>query len=486
MQTSLKHAAPFSGRDGVVKAIPRSGDTQGRVWTAAAGAVRRTPAITRYACLLGVLTSGLIVALLAAGQRPGGPLWLILVLSLLALAAEQQPVRINEGTEVTVSVLPILFAAVAFGPLTAMIVGSAGLVGQFRRPYARWAIWTSECALAAGLAGLGALIAGSNLGSFGAVAGAVVTATCVEAAVDLLLATGVLAARRSESWREFLLSAVRISLVTIPLYAPVTILLVYAYRELSGWTVLLFFGPAFAAHSLYRLHREQRRAMNELTKVNETLERASISFAGALIAALDARDKYTAGHSAAVAVYAREIARELGLSSEDQERIHLTGLVHDIGKVGLPPGILEKPGALTPDERLTMEQHSVIGERILSRVEDYASDIATVVRHHHERVDGTGYPDGLTGDAIPLMARIIAVADAYDAMTSARPYRDAMPSGTALARLVEGVGAQFDAAVVSAFQRVLSTDILLRPDRIDEWTHHPQASRPALALVESA
>jgi putative nucleotidyltransferase with HDIG domain len=262
--------------------------------------------------------------------------------------------------------------------------------------------------------------------------------------------------------------------------------LVYAYEELSGWTVLLFFGPAFAAHSLYRLYREQRHATDELRRVNETLERANISFAGALIAALDARDKYTAGHSAAVAVYAREIARELGLSAEDQDRIHLTGLVHDIGKVGLPPGILEKPGALTPEERSTMEQHSVIGERILSRVEDYAQDIAVVVRHHHERVDGCGYPDRLRGGEIPLMARIIAVADAYDAMTSARPYRDAMPRGVALARLLEGAGSQFDESAVGAFQRVLATDLLIRSDDISEWTSHPSAGRPALALVESA
>ncbi len=482
----MKHFAPSAGANGDAKNIPHLRDIQVLARNRVIRAARRTQPITRYASLLCMLTAGLVVGLVAVGERPEGPLWLILVLAMLALAAEQQPVRINAGTEVTVSVLPILFAAVAFGPLTAMIVGAVGLIGQFRAPYARWTIWTCECALAAGLAGVAALLAGAGLNSFGAVAAAVVAATCVEAAVDALLAAGVLAARRGESWKAFLLSAAPISLVTIPLYAPVTILLVYAYRELSGWTVLLFFGPAFAAHSLYRLYREQRRATDELKQVNETLERANISFAGALIAALDARDQYTAGHSAAVAVYAREIARELGMSDGEQERIHLTGLVHDIGKVGLPPGILEKPGALTAEERITMEQHSAIGERILSRVEDYAADIAIVVRHHHERVDGGGYPDGLGGSRIPLMARIIAVADAYDAMTSARPYRDAMPSGVALARLVEGAGTQFDESVVAAFQRVLTSDVLTRPEHADAWSHHSQASRPALALVKSA
>ena len=157
---------------------------------------------------------------------------------------------------------------------------------------------------------------------------------------------------------------------------------------------------------------------------------ANLSFATALVATLDARDRYTAGHSAAVAIYASDIARRMGLSEHEQELVHLCGLVHDIGKIGLPAGLLEKPGALTLEERRQMEQHSTIGERILRNVDDY-SEIAAIVRHHHERVDGNGYPDGLVGDEIPLLARIISVADAYNAMTSDRPYRDAMPSRVA-------------------------------------------------------
>jgi HD-GYP domain-containing protein (c-di-GMP phosphodiesterase class II) len=135
--------------------------------------------------------------------------------------------------------------------------------------------------------------------------------------------------------------------------------------------------------------------------------------------------------------------------------VHLCGLVHDIGKVGLPPGLLEKAGALTLEERRQMEQHAVIGERILSKVEDY-SDIARIVRHHHERVDGLGYPDNLDRDDIPLLSRIIAVADAYNAMTSDRPYRDAMPSRVARLRLAQAVESQFDTSVVAAFEAVLA------------------------------
>jgi HD-GYP domain-containing protein (c-di-GMP phosphodiesterase class II) len=193
-----------------------------------------------------------------------------------------------------------------------------------------------------------------------------------------------------------------------------------------------------------------------MTEAYRRLEKANISFAAALVATLDARDRYTAGHSAAVAVYSRDIAARMGLSEEEQQQIHLGGLVHDIGKIGLLPGLLEKEGPLTLEERRIMQTHSEIGERILGKVEDYG-DIAEIVRHHHERVDGHGYPDGLVADEIPLLSRIIAVADAYNAMTSDRPYREAMPSRVARMRLAQAVGSQFDTSVVAAFEAILAT-----------------------------
>ena len=198
------------------------------------------------------------------------------------------------------------------------------------------------------------------------------------------------------------------------------------------------------------LYQAERRTAGDLAEANRHLERANLSFATALVATLDdARDRYTAGHSAAVAIYARDIAERLGLSPEEQQMAHLCGLVHDIGKIGLPAGLLEKPGALTLDERRQMEGHSGIAERILANVDDY-SEIAKIVRHHHERVDGQGYPDGLVGNEVPLISRIIAVADAYNAMTSDRPYRDAMPSQVARLRLAQAVESQFDTSVVAA------------------------------------
>ncbi len=248
---------------------------------------------------------------------------------------------------------------------------------------------------------------------------------------------------------------VPVVLTSAPVYAPIVALLAFMYVRVSPWTLALFLVPAMAAQRLYGLYQEQRQLAVDLSEANETLERANLQFAAALIATLDARDQYTAGHSAAVAIYSRDIARRMGLATEVCDQAYLCGLVHDIGKIGLPPGLLEKPGALTLEERRQMQEHSAIGERILAHVDEY-SEIARIVRHHHERIDGQGYPDGLVDEDIPPVSRIIAVADAYNAMTSNRPYRDAMPSRVARLRLAQAVESQFDTAAVAAFEAILA------------------------------
>ena len=256
--------------------------------------------------------------------------------------------------------------------------------------------------------------------------------------------------------RDAIRTIVPVVLTSAPVYAPIVALLAFMYVRVSPWTLALFLVPAMAAQRLYGLYQEQRQLAVDLSEANETLERANLQFAAALIATLDARDRYTAGHSAAVAIYSRDIAQRMGLADEIRDQAYLCGLVHDIGKIGLPPGLLEKPGALTLEERRQMQEHSAIGERILAHVNEY-SEIATIVRHHHERIDGQGYPDGLVDVDIPLVSRIIAVADAYNAMTSDRPYRDAMPSRVARLRLAQAVDSQFDTAAVAAFEAILAS-----------------------------
>jgi len=412
--------------------------------------------VEAFAAALAFSAASFASMLLGMGEVISAPPLVIAGLALAALFAEKQSVYISANTEMSVSVLPVLFAAVLYGPLEAMIVGACALLGEFGRPFMRWIIWTSARALTAGVAGVAAAGFADHSSSFGGLLIAVLAAALVESVGDIALNSLTVAVRRSGSFRETARALARLSLSTVPLYSPVIGVLIYSYRELSPWTVLLFFVPAIAAQRLLLLYHEQRELASNLAEANERLEKAGLSFASALVAALDARDRYTAGHSAAVAVYARDIAGRLGLPDEDQQLVHLAGLVHDIGKVGLPAGLLEKPGPLTLEERRIMEEHSPIGERILSEVEDYAA-IARTVRHHHERMDGNGYPDGLSGDEIPLLSRIIAVADAYNAMTSGRPYRDAMPSRVARMRLAQAVDSQFDTAVVAAFEAILTS-----------------------------
>jgi putative two-component system response regulator len=170
--------------------------------------------------------------------------------------------------------------------------------------------------------------------------------------------------------------------------------------------------------------------------------------------ALEAKDSYTSGHSRRVAEVSVMIARELGMSPEDTERISVAGLIHDIGKIGVREAILNKPDKLTDKEYEHVQTHSEVGENILVFVvED--NRILEVVAHHHERYDGRGYPGGLTGKQIPLGARILAVADAYDAMTSGRPYREAMSVKTTCAEIRSSIGNQFDPDIAEALLRIV-------------------------------
>jgi putative nucleotidyltransferase with HDIG domain len=397
----------------------------------------------------------LVTAVVDAGSTLEGSPVVLAILCVIALVAERQSVFISPSTQVSVSVLPLLFAAVVFGPLAAMLVGAFAMLADFGPPFTRWITWTASRSLVGGLAGVAAVALIPDGASFMRLLLGVGVVAMVEATADLCLAA-LTAVVRNKPLPDVTQSTSRVVFGTVSLYAPIIAVLAYAYVELSPWTLLLFFVPAVAAQRLFVLYQEQRRLADDLASANDRLEGAGLSFATALVAALDARDQYTAGHSACVAVYAKDIAARLGLPDEQQHIAHLAGLVHDIGKVGLPAGLLEKPGPLTLEERRIMEEHSTIGERILSNVDGY-SEIAKIVRHHHERVDGEGYPDRLTIEDVPLISRIIAVADAYDAMTSGRPYRDAMPTRVARMRLAQAVGTQFDTTVVAAFEAILAT-----------------------------
>ena len=183
-----------------------------------------------------------------------------------------------------------------------------------------------------------------------------------------------------------------------------------------------------------------------------------------LVAAIDAKDGYTAGHSRRVGRNAGLVGRSLGLDRQQQRDLHMAATLHDMGKIGIPDHVLQNAGPFDPEQRSQMEGHPAIGADILGRL-PYMRPVAQMVRHHHERWDGAGYPHGLVGRRIPLGARIIAVCDTFDAVLSNRIYRRGRPARRAVGVLRREAGQQFDPEIVAAFLRVLAQGWIEVPNR---------------------
>ena len=212
--------------------------------------------------------------------------------------------------------------------------------------------------------------------------------------------------------------------------------------------------------------RQLREAAQTIEGQNESLLRANVLLRErateameSLAAAVDARDTYTAGHSRRVQQIAVDVGRSLGLDDAELESLSFAALFHDIGKLAVPDAVLMKTGPLLSDEWWVIRRHSAEGERIVGHL-GFLADATPAIRHHHEHYDGNGYPDGLKGESIPLGARIIHVADAFDSMSSDRVYRDARSRDEAVAELRRGSGSQFCPRCVAAFETVLESGAL--------------------------
>lgn len=205
------------------------------------------------------------------------------------------------------------------------------------------------------------------------------------------------------------------------------------------------------------LEHEVERKTEEIVAHQIRVERLSTQIIMALSGAVDAKDTYTNGHSTRVALYAKEIAKRAGVSDEEQNKIYIMGLLHDVGKIGVSDSIINKPARLTEEEYEVIKNHPVLGARILKNISEFP-ELVTGARWHHERYDGKGYPDGLSGTDIPEEARIIAVADAYDAMTSRRSYRDVLPQEKVRREIEEGRGKQFDPGFADIILSMMDED----------------------------
>jgi putative nucleotidyltransferase with HDIG domain len=444
--------------------------------------------IRAYAASMAVIAAcgiGAGMALHGAGR------WqVLLVLAAAAWIAEGRGMPLN-AIELSVSFIPIVLAGVIYGPAAGGLVGLAGMLGDRRGPIERFTVYASSRAVGGVAGGAAALAVENAIGRTTLLDVLVATlfAGLAYVSVDLLSTMVVGHLRGIMSPREVWARLRAAETLTMALYTPLTALYAFSYGIAGAWVLAFIAIPLLAAHLSYSLYAKQSQLIDQLTTtnarledVNQHLRRVNLSFAAAMVRALDARDAWTAGHSAAVAVYSRDIARQMAMSEREIEMVHLTGLVHDIGKIGVRAEVLQKTSALNDDEWAEMRRHSEIGANILIEVEGY-DEVARIVRSHHERFDGAGYPDGLARDEIPLLARIIAVADAYNAMTSTRPYRNAMAPEVAIQQLLNGRGSQFQAELVDAFVAVLEREsdsyrLGLLADFSLESMQHPELSPP--------
>jgi response regulator RpfG family c-di-GMP phosphodiesterase len=220
---------------------------------------------------------------------------------------------------------------------------------------------------------------------------------------------------------------------------------------------------------LLRRERQRYQQLLERTVSRQTqkLKQTFLSAIDSLVRTLEARDKFTAGHSMRVRSYVLRLARVLSCSVRTRQQLNLAAKLHDIGKVGLPEAILNKPAPLTAQEFAIVREHPVLGERILNAI-IHDSAVLAAIRGHHERFDGSGYPDGLRGDSIPLMARMVAIADCFDAVTSVRAYRAALPAATALSLLEQEAGTHFDPLLVRPFTEMIRAGLI--DSAAHEWT----------------
>ena len=227
--------------------------------------------------------------------------------------------------------------------------------------------------------------------------------------------------------------------------------------EIQMAVLLLYFGCAYLTAKLYnRSYQSNVKYIDVLSDKNDQINRMTFETIEAISSTIDAKDEYTKGHSLRVAEYSMIIAKELGMDEEEVSGIRYIALLHDIGKIGIPDNILNKHGKLTDEEYAKMKEHTVTGEAILSGVVSIPG-LMVGAKYHHERYDGKGYPNGIKGEDIPLIGRIIAIADSFDAMTTDRVYRKRLPPDVVMAELEKGKGTQFDPKIVQVFINYLET-----------------------------
>ena len=375
--------------------------------------------------------------------------WVIIFFLFISIFAEFIPVDLPVGGVISIG-FPIDFVLIlVFGPALAMLITALGaLIGETierERSWYKVIFNAAQYSLTAGIAGIvyqqaGGVVGAQNIFRFIFPATICALTYCIiNITLFILVVSFAQNVRIKTIWRTSIKEM-------IPSYiaeAPMGFLMAIVYTEVGIVGILLFFLPLLLARRSFELYTKMRKVYLDTIR--------------ALAAAIDTKDPYTKGHSERVAETSVALAQELNLSDRDIENIEYTALLHDIGKIGINDKILSKKSSLTDQEFDKIKEHTTMGAKIIEPV-DFLKNSYKAIYHHHERYNGKGYPDGIKSEDIPILARIIAVADAYDAMGSDRPYRKKLNKDKILKELKDQSGKQFDPEVVKALISVLVLD----------------------------
>jgi len=394
--------------------------------------------------------------------------------TLVTLVAGAVPVRMPRGTLGSVGIAPIMAAMALGGPVAAGWVAALGTT-ELREVRGRIP-WYGSLANHAGIvlpAILGSLVSEVLRGNGPPDAVTSFVATVAGATTifiaNLFATASIVALRSSQTFRVVAVGDAKGFAANLLALAPLAWLMAQIF-QLQWWATLLFALPLYTTREAHHRFVEMREMFTQTI--------------GALAEAVDKRDPFTSKHSHRVKQIAVDIGREMRVSAQELEALEWGGLLHDVGKIGVPDNVLLKTDRLTRDERMTMNAHPVWGAQIIAPVTKLAPELP-IIRHHHEWYNGSGYPDRLIGDEIPRLARILHVADAFEAMTAARPYRmTPLTPEQALGELRKFAGIQFDPMVVDAFVRTSWADGIIETGKPPELRSIPSIAQVADRMTD--
>ncbi|RJQ32879.1 MAG: HD domain-containing protein [Peptococcaceae bacterium] len=402
-----------------------------------------------------VYICGLFILATALRNLPAGLIPSLIIWSLLNIAAELKPLNFTPRLSLTTSIAIHMAVIILFGTPAAVLIST---IGNFatdlvnKKGIKKLLFNVSQYAISVYLAGVvfhnfkqspSAIDLGSDLP-------AIILSSITFAGLNLFLVCTVIALSEKLNFFKIIEDSFKTELLHFATMIPLALLIVIVYSQEPAalvFLVLPFVLAHFSFDSYIQLRRETRGTFEILADI------------------IDQKDSYTASHSRRVAGYASAIAREMNLPIRQIDEIYDAGRIHDLGKVGVGDQILNKSAALSKDEVALIQKHPAIGYSLLNRLRTYRQG-ASYIHYHHERIDGKGYPQGLSGSRIPLGARILSVADSFDAMTTDRPYRRALTRREAVQELRKCSGKQFDPEIVEVFIKALEENKICVEDRL--------------------